>query len=198
MTVLSRRQSLAAIGLGVAGLSACSPRSIAPPDVGQSPDDIDMALVARNSAVFWFTGVSDNSRARHHLEFFWSPSCMFSARKFRDHIYPLVSDTRFMRDHAVSGHMMVRNSRDLRTFRQLRRFREFGALASALMFQQAKQSRLLTDGEISDLARRANAVPAAGAVDDNHALILTGWARQFRGVSGTPETFLDGKRITIG
>lgn len=197
MTHLSRRQSLAAIGLGATGLAACTAPGPGSAPTGELPEGVDMGLVARNSAVFWFEGVNAGDKPRHHLEFFWSPSCMFSARHFADRIHPLLADPAFSRRHSVSAHLMARNSTDIALFKALRRYREFGLLSAGLMLRSATGGGLAGKTDIAEMARRAGAEVVNRKVDEKHALILTDWARTTRKVDATPATFLDGKRITI-
>lgn len=140
------------------------------------------------------------TRYGQNIDFFWSATCIYSARVFDTRLFALMRNRTEAKRTNFALHHLCRNETDVQYFVRMRQYNEFTQLCSAWLRTIAKQDRVLGLEDVDGLAQhmklskrtRYNDAAAAKA-----ARLASHYFNRTMKIDQTPITRLNGRTITF-
>lgn len=135
-----------------------------------------------------------------NIDFFWSATCIYSARLFESRIVALLRDKTEAKRINVGLHHLCRNETDVQYFVRMRQYNEFTRLCSGWLQTMAQHDRVLKPEDVDGLAqhmklsKRRNYDPADAA---RAARLASHYFNRTMKIDQTPTTRLNGRTITF-
>lgn len=193
----SERSDVMALAVGTATLTVAGCATF---DMDQElPKDVDIAATERYNNLFIYPATGRVDRARS-IEFFWSPTCRFSAKMYGEKIVPLLRDEGVARNHNIGFFQISRNELDTQYFAVMRSFVEYPELCEAVLAENYSRGKQLTLIEVVQLASaagftRQDDYVLADAVSISK--ISTNILVDERNLKLTPTLLLGGRSVTL-